>query len=75
MYQYLRKHLCKHTVFAVEMQHSKKSGIVQVTGITWRAAPLGLAVASFCTCLAVGLGIREPPKGRFIIDSKVLTQI
>ncbi|CAL8464318.1 g3853 [Coccomyxa elongata] len=42
----------------------------KVSGISWRAAPLGLAVASFCTCLAVGLGIREPPKGRFIIEPK-----
>ncbi|KAK9904809.1 hypothetical protein WJX75_002922 [Coccomyxa subellipsoidea] len=42
----------------------------KINGITWRAAPIGLAVASFCVCLAVGLGIREPPKGRFIINSK-----
>lgn len=47
----------------------------KINGITWRAAPIGLAVASFCVCLAVGLGIREPPKGRFIINSKVCRAI
>ncbi len=43
----------------------------KVNNITWRAAPIGLAVASFCVSLAVGLGIKEPKKGRFIIESKV----
>lgn len=39
-------------------------------GTTWRAVPIGLAIASFVIALAVGLGIKEPPKGKYIIHPK-----
>ena len=38
-------------------------------GISWRAAPLGLAVAAGALAPIVGLTIREPPKGRFLAKS------
>ena len=36
-------------------------------GISWRAAPLGLAVAAFLVAIAIAVLIREPVKGRFIV--------
>jgi hypothetical protein len=41
------------------------------TGKTWRGIPFGLAAASLVIAIAVAFGIREPPKGKFIIKSKV----
>ena len=38
-------------------------------GISWRAAPLGLAVASAVLSAAMALTVREPPKGRFIVQA------
>lgn len=37
-------------------------------GVSWRAAPLGLAVAAFLVAIAIALLIREPKKGRFIVQ-------
>ena len=37
-------------------------------GISWRAAPLGLAVAAFLVAVAIAVLIREPKKGRFIVQ-------
>lgn len=37
-------------------------------GISWRAAPLGLAVAALLVALAIAVLIREPKKGRFIVQ-------
>ena len=36
--------------------------------ISWRAAPLGLAVAAFLVAIAIAVLIREPVKGRFIVN-------
>ncbi|CAK0783481.1 hypothetical protein CVIRNUC_006680 [Coccomyxa viridis] len=37
-------------------------------GISWRAAPLGLAVAAFLVAVAIAVLIREPKKGCFIVQ-------
>ena len=39
----------------------------QQAGISWRAAPLGLAVAAGVLCIVIAATIKEPPKGRFIV--------
>ena len=36
-------------------------------GISWRAAPLGLAVAAFLVAIAIAVLIREHVKGRFFV--------
>ena len=37
-------------------------------GISWRAAPLGLAVADLLVAIAIAVLIPEPKKGRFIVQ-------
>jgi hypothetical protein len=41
----------------------------QQAGISWRAAPLGLAVAAGVISIVILVTIREPPKGRFLVKA------
>ena len=43
--------------------------------ITWRAAPLGLAVTAFLVAVALAVFIREPKKGRFIVQVGVASSL
>ena len=38
-------------------------------GISWRAVPLGLAVVCVVISAALAFTIREPPKGRFVVQA------
>ena len=40
----------------------------KANNISWRAAPLGLAVTAFLVAVAIAVLIREPKKGRFIVQ-------
>jgi len=40
----------------------------KANNISWRAAPLGLAVTAFLVAVAIAVFIREPKKGRFIVQ-------
>ena len=40
----------------------------KINNISWRAAPLGLAVTAFLVAIAIAVLIREPKKGRFIVQ-------
>ena len=40
----------------------------KMNNISWRAAPLGLAVTAFVVAVAIAALIREPKKGRFIVQ-------
>ena len=40
----------------------------KIQNISWRAAPLGLAVTAFLVAFAIAVFIREPKKGRFIVQ-------
>ena len=40
----------------------------KIQNISWRAAPLGLAVTAFLVAVAIAVFIREPKKGRFIVQ-------
>jgi len=40
----------------------------KANNISWRAAPLGLAVTAFLVAVAIAAFIREPKKGRFIVQ-------
>lgn len=40
----------------------------KIHNISWRAAPLGLAVTAFLVAVAIAVLIREPKKGRFIVQ-------
>ena len=44
------------------------SSAFQKSNISWRAAPLGLAVAAFVVAVAIAVLIREPKKGRFVVQ-------
>ncbi|CAL5220605.1 g2646 [Coccomyxa viridis] len=42
----------------------------KIQNISWRAAPLGLAVTAFLVAFAIAVFIREPKKGRFIVQAE-----
>ena len=42
----------------------------KIHNVSWRAAPLGLAVTAFLVAVAIAVLIREPKKGRFIVQVK-----
>lgn len=40
----------------------------KASGTSWRAAPFGLAIVAFVVAIAIAVLIREPKKGRFIVQ-------
>jgi hypothetical protein len=40
----------------------------KASNISWRAAPFALAVVAFVVAIAIAVLIREPKKGRFIVQ-------
>ncbi|CAL5223872.1 g6461 [Coccomyxa viridis] len=46
------------------------SSAFQKNNISWRAAPLGLAVTAFVVAIAIAVFIREPKKGRFVVQAE-----